>query len=207
MVLIGHSMGGLMVSCQVRDFRGVWDELFTKPIDEVGLGQTSRRAVSDLFETEPPRFVKRAVFIAVPHRGSTMANNWLGRLGSQLARVPERFLSFQFPQAISAMTDVGRSVLVTASPPDGMSRLRYGNPALELAEKRPISPWVSYHSIMGDEGKGDTPNSSDGTVTYASSHLEGASSELIVPSGHSAQRHPEGIAEMKRILRIHLEAR
>jgi hypothetical protein len=105
------------------------------------------------------------------------------------------------------MTDVGRSVLVTASPPDGMSRLRYGNPALELAEKRPISPWVSYHSIMGDEGKGDTPNSSDGTVTYASSHLEGASSELIVPSGHSAQRHPEGIAEMKRILRIHLEAR
>jgi len=41
-------------------------------------------------------------------------------------------------------------------------------------------------------------------VPYWSSHLDGAVSEKIVPSDHSAHRHPEAIAELKRILREHL---
>jgi len=28
----------------------------------------------------------------------------------------------------------------------------------------PITPGIPYHSIIGDRGKGDTPNSSDGVV-------------------------------------------
>ena len=56
---------------------------------------------------------------------------------------------------------------------------------------------------MGDRGKGDTPNSSDGLVPYWSSHLDGAVSEKIVPSGHSAQQNPEAIEEVKRILKAH----
>ena len=30
--------------------------------------------------------------------------------------------------------------------------------------KIPITPGIPYHSIIGDRGKGDTPNSSDGVV-------------------------------------------
>jgi len=41
----------------------------------------------------------------------------------------------------------------------------------------PIAPGVTYHSIMGDRGKGNTPESSDGVVPYWSSHLGGAASE------------------------------
>ena len=40
--------------------------------------------------------------------------------------------------------------------------------------KQAIDKRIPYHSIMGDRGKGDTPNSSDGVVAYWSSHLEGA---------------------------------
>jgi hypothetical protein len=66
----------------------------------------------------------------------------------------------------------------------------------------PLTPGIPFHSIMGDRGRGDTPNSSDGFVPYWSSHLDGAQSEKIVPSDHSAQQNPEGIAEMRRILRL-----
>lgn len=37
--------------------------------------------------------------------------------------------------------------------------------------KHPIAPGVTYHSLVGDRGKCDTPKSSDGVVAYWSSHL------------------------------------
>ena len=63
---------------------------------------------------------------------------------------------------------------------------------------------IPYHSIIGDRGRGDTPNSSDGVVPYWSSHLDGAKSEKIVPSGHGADQNPQGIAEVVRILNEHI---
>ena len=57
---------------------------------------------------------------------------------------------------------------------------------------------------MGDRGRGGAEKSSDGAVTYASSHLPGASSELIVPSNHRTYDNPEALAEVKRILKLHL---
>src|SRR5882724_7549713 len=68
----------------------------------------------------------------------------------------------------------------------------------------PITPGIPYHSIIGDRGRGDTPNSSDGVVAYWSSHLAGAQSELIVPSNHSAPQNPRAIAEVTRILKLNL---
>jgi hypothetical protein len=67
----------------------------------------------------------------------------------------------------------------------------------------PITPGIPYHSIIGDRGNGDTPNSSDG-VAYLSSRVEGAQSELIVPSNHGAPRNPQTIAEVARILKLNL---
>jgi hypothetical protein len=67
-----------------------------------------------------------------------------------------------------------------------------------------MSERVAYHSVIGDQGKGNTPDSSDGVVPYWSSHLPNAKSEKIVPSGHGANEDPEGIEEIRRILRLHL---
>jgi hypothetical protein len=46
--------------------------------------------------------------------------------------------------------------------------------------------------------------SSDGVVPYASSHLEGASSELAVRSGHSVCEKPDAQREVIRILHLEL---
>jgi hypothetical protein len=81
-------------------------------------------------------------------------------------------------------------------------RLSPNNPLYAAMDRIPIQ--VPYHSIIGDRGKGDTPNSSDGVVQYWSSHLEGAQSELIVPGPHGSYSLPQTIAELKRILKLHL---
>ena len=65
---------------------------------------------------------------------------------------------------------------------------------------------VPYHSIIGDRGKGDSPNSTDGVVPYWSSHLDGAQSEVIVPGPHGACELPQTIAELDRILRLYLRS-
>jgi hypothetical protein len=68
----------------------------------------------------------------------------------------------------------------------------------------PLPNDVPCHSIIGDRGRGDAPNSSDGVVAYWSSRVDGAKSEKIVPSSHGANQNPEGIAEVERILEQHI---
>jgi hypothetical protein len=74
--------------------------------------------------------------------------------------------------------------------------------------KLPLAPGIPYHTIMGDRGKGGNENRtkpvrSDGVVPYWSSHMEGAVSELVVPSNHSAHQNAQAIAEVDRILRTY----
>ena len=68
----------------------------------------------------------------------------------------------------------------------------------------PIADQIPYYSTIGDRGRGDAPNSSDGVVPYWSSHLDGAQSERIVPSGHPAHQNKQGMEEVDRILRLNL---
>ena len=46
----------------------------------------------------------------------------------------------------------------------------------------------------------------DGVVKYKSAHIDGVESEVVVPSAHSCQSHPRTIAEVRRILLLHLGA-
>ena len=60
----------------------------------------------------------------------------------------------------------------------------------------PLTPGVPYDTIIGDRGRGDSPNSSDGIVSYWSSHMQGAETEDIVPSDHRAHQDPQAITEV-----------
>jgi hypothetical protein len=95
----------------------------------------------------------------------------------------------------------GRPIISTFS----INGLSPRSPVLKTLDTVPIT--ALYHSIIGDRGRGNSPNSSDGVVPYWSSHLEGAQSELIVPGGHGAYTLPQTVAELKRILWLELAAR
>jgi hypothetical protein len=89
--------------------------------------------------------------------------------------------------------------------PNSVSNLAPKAMYLAVLNKQPIQ--APYNSIIGNRGKpGPLANSSDGVVPYWSSHLDGAQSECIVPGPHGSCQLPQTIAELDRILRLHLGA-
>ncbi len=90
--------------------------------------------------------------------------------------------------------------------PNSVDTLAPNNRFVVAINKIPITRTIPYHSIIGDRGRGNSPNSSDGVVAYWSSHLDGAKSERIVPCGHGSPLNPQAIAEVHRILQLNAQS-
>jgi pimeloyl-ACP methyl ester carboxylesterase len=202
-VMVGHSMGGMLTHDQVITV--------TQAMWEKALGDTARNIFSQnsrdslvvratTFHANPR--IKRVVFICTPHRGSNMASGGLGKFAISLINLPGQLTSIM-KDALSG-ADLVRLTGSAKRLPNSVWGLRPSNPALPILNSAQIS--VPYHSIIGDRGKGNCPNCSDGVVAYWSSHLDGAKSELIVPGPHGSCELPQTIAELDRILRLHLGA-
>src|SRR5271165_815557 len=201
MVLISHSMGGLLSQMQaVTTKRVLWDRVFRGDADRLYAKVPADNAVKRalIFDANPR--VHRIVFICVPHRGSDLAINWIGSFGIGLINLPGKVLGGAMDVVTSPLQrDVGLKHM-----PTGINGLSPRSPVLLGLDTLPIH--TPYHSIVGDRGRGDTPNSSDGVVAYWSSHLTGAQSELIVPGPHGSFALPQTVSELKRILRLNLAA-
>jgi len=147
--------------------------------------------------------VSRVIFCSTPHRGAGLATNWVGRIGIALVKLPSNLVKTGLsatPYIIQADL-AGRKLHV----PTSIDTLSPKNPFVRIMNTLPIADHIPYHSIIGDRGRGDTPNSSDGVVPYWSSHLDGAQSEKIVPSEHGSHQNKEGMEEIDRILRSNLQ--
>ena len=206
-VIVGHSMGGLLTRVNVSDSGMViWDGLFSVSPDEIDLEPADLEWMKEslIFESVP--FITRAVFLSVPHRGSKLASNSVGKIGASFVPLPEELKKRGERIVLSAGDSLRGDAAEREKFADGVQSLQPESTAIELLNQVEINPRVTYHSIIGDQGKGDTPDSSDGVVAYWSSHLEGAASEKIVPSGHGTYNDLEGIAELQRILHLHLDS-
>ena len=201
-VLIGHSMGGMICRLMVTDAGDkIWRDFFATPPAETPLASDTRKLLEEalIFNHRPN--IQRVIFISTPHRGSELASNWIGRIGAALVRTPRLFTSIYASTKPLLITDPAARPLKRM--PNSVDTLEPNDRFVEAVNKLPITPGIPYHSIIGDRGRGDTPNSSDGVVPYWSSHLPGAQSELIVNSDHGAQYNPQAIREVERILKTY----
>lgn len=198
-VLVGHSMGGLISSLSIRrSGEEFWRRFSDKPFQNITLSRQSRAQIEELIFFRPRMDIGRVVFIATPHRGSQMALNPLASFFARLIRLPESIAQADRSSIVEALNQDYRSLLT--QPANSIRFLKADSPIIRAIRELPLARPVPYHSIIGDRGRGDSPQSSDGVVAYWSSHLEGAASEKIVPSGHGAHEDPMAIEELKRIL-------
>ena len=207
-VLVGHSMGGMLSRLMITDSRGdkIWRYFFGKSPAQTNLSPESKALIREALIFKPQRDVARIIFISTPHRGSVIAQGPIGRIASSLIHRPLEFVSLgpEIMQA-SVVQAEDPGVLKLRRIPDSIDTLSPNDAWVKITSTLPMEKDIPYHSIIGDRGRGDTPNSSDGVVPYWSSHLEGAKSEKIVPSGHGANQNPEAIAEVIRILKKHID--
>lgn len=200
-ILVGHSMGGLVADMAIRDSNGekFASELLGKPLDQFEIEPEQRKVITSSLVFKASPYIGKVIFVAVPHRGANMASDPIGRLGASLIKLPVTLVTMG-PKLIANATASDGEKLV-ARFPNSIDTLRPEAKVIVAMNKLPINPSVTYYSIIGDKGEGDTPDSSDGVVHYRSSHLEGAKSEKIVPYWHSyVQRGPDSITEVQRIL-------
>src|SRR5512132_1099952 len=204
-VLIGHSMGGIISRLMVTDSGDdkLWRYFFGKPPAQTKLSPDTKALLEKALIFKPRRDVARLIFISTPHRGSVIAENPIGRIGSSLIRKSAQYMNAGREILQASVVQEDPTVMKLNRLPNSIDTLAPNDPFVKEMNTLPMAKRIPYHSIIGDRGRGDTPNSSDGVVPYWSSHLDGAESEKIVPSGHGANQNPEAIAEMIRILKRH----
>jgi pimeloyl-ACP methyl ester carboxylesterase len=206
-VVVAHSMGGLLAHTLVSDSGdALWNVFATKPFKSLTLSPAEKDLLLRYFFFRHQTGIDRVIFLAVPHRGSSLAEGVIGSVGNRLIRHPKspahamKELAAQNPGILDpyfARVNArgGPTSLFSLAP----------NPLLDGLAGLPIN--VPFHSIIGNLGVDEGVDSSDGVVDYYSSHLEGAESEKIVPAGHDLIANPATVSEIKRILEENLTAR
>jgi pimeloyl-ACP methyl ester carboxylesterase len=204
MVVVGHSMGGLVTKGLIsHSGTMLWDGIFTRPIDEVQAPPEMRQALAGALFFDPVPEIRRAVFIAVPHRGSHIANRVLGQLTSLLIHQPDRLRRLVATLKRRNGPDVLRPEFRNPNF-TSVANLRFEDPMLTLFESLPVNG-IPYHSIIMKIGTAEHHLDTDGVVPYESAHLPGAESEVIVPGFHTDIGKREVTEELRRILFVHLE--
>jgi hypothetical protein len=175
--------------------------IFGKPPEQVPLSPHTREYFEEeLFFRHRPE-IGRVIFIAAPLRGSNMAGGWIGRIAAMFIREPT--VSSEASQEMLRHTSIRENELKPKRRANSVDTLSPNSRFVNVINTIPITPGIPYNTIIGDRGRGDSPNSSDGIVPYWSSHMDGAQTEQVVPSGHSAHQDPQAIADVLHILKAH----
>ena len=209
MVLLGHSMGGLLSHMMaVSSGDELWRLYSDRSFDSEIIGP--REVLDELQHYlffKPLPFVSRVVFMATPHRGSDLSRGMVGRVGTSLIADPDHIhkllgqLVKDNPDAFD--TRRFRRFPTSIETLETNSPMLHGPPEDEARARA----W-QFHSIIGSIRATGVDQSTDGVVPYRSSHLDGVVSENERWSARTtaSSRHPEAIIEVRRILREHWAA-
>ncbi len=206
MVIINHSLGGVITHLQVIDpGDALVEAVFKDKADKVlALPDDSLLKRSLVFQSNPR--IKEITYIATPHLGAPLASGFLGRIGASLVKIPATLVK-----------DVGEKTVEEAMAMAGLGKNEIPNVVYGLDPHSPLlvamckqEMLAPCHSIIGVAGEPKSPleKTSDTVVPYWSSHLSYALSEKIVDATHETICvHPEAITEMKRIAKLYLEGK
>ncbi|MBO0735475.1 MAG: alpha/beta fold hydrolase [Alphaproteobacteria bacterium] len=203
-VLIGHSQGGLLAKMLVIDSGSrLWNVFSSKSPEELQVSAQTRDLLHQALFVKPVPEVRRVIFMATPQQGSFVAGSVVGQLVGRLVRLPLNVVT-ALGETVSG--NPGAVLLAPGSAGFGsMWSMTPGNPALAALAAIPVFPNVAAHSIIAVKGNGPVETGDDGVVSYRSAHIPEAKSELVVRSGHSMQDNPYAVAEVRRILLLHLK--
>jgi triacylglycerol esterase/lipase EstA (alpha/beta hydrolase family) len=155
LVVLGHSMGGIMTHTLLSDSGyKLWDSVISVRPEMFSCDSKTRSVVDAIFLFEREKRVRRAILIAVPHRGSPIADNWIGNLGQSLYRA-DREVQEAFRSFVEDHLDQMNPYLVRLVKEGKLSSTRTlsaNTPALIALAA--IPPAVPFHTIIGQKHPG-----------------------------------------------------
>lgn len=208
MVLVGHSMGGLVSELQTFESGDAyWKTISNEPVQQIKASADVKTDLINTFFFRPNPSIRRVITIGTPHRGSRFANETTQFLSRKLIAMPKilvrdgRQLYRENPGAFKQ-----RSLLDVATSIDSLSP---ECPILPVMLNNPPPPWLKRHNIVGvvkdDRLLERVSGMGDGVVRFDSAHLDHVDSEIVVDADHlHVHRHPISVLEVRRILLLHL---
>ena len=165
-VVIAHSMGGLLAHTLVSDTGdALWNVFATKPLNSLSISGSEKDLILKYFFFRHQPAIDRVIFLAVPHRGSRLAVGILGSVGNRRIRHSK--------SPAQAMKELAAQYPGILNPYQARVNARHGptrvfslapNPLFSRLADLPIK--VPFHSIIGNRGRDNGPDSSDGVVGY-----------------------------------------
>jgi pimeloyl-ACP methyl ester carboxylesterase len=207
-VVIGHSQGGLLAKLMITDTEDkLWRASHDCAFEDAVLTTSQRELARRYFFFKPLPEVRRAIFIATPHRGSNLAGLFSRSLADLFLSTPK---SSALDELDVAPGDTAREETIPRSllsgGPNSVTGMSPDNPWLiTLADILPDAG-VKTHSIIAVTGSGKPESGGDGSVRYSSAHVDYTESELVIRCGHRCLDNPELMKEVARILHEHLDA-
>jgi pimeloyl-ACP methyl ester carboxylesterase len=211
MVLIGHSMGGLVSRLQtIESGDRFWSLVSDRSFDDLETDEATRENLRQVMFFSPDSSVKRVVTIGTPHRGSQFSNNTTQWLGRHFLVLPNMLTGQQADVVKQNPEFFNDTELLTID--TSIDSLSPESPFLQAMLASKSAPWVKQHNILGivESNSFDTwlgmkvVGEGDGVVPAESARFENAISEIVVPSQHQKiHQHPMAILEVQRILREH----
>jgi hypothetical protein len=202
MVIVGHSLGGILAHMVVSDSgRQVWDSALNLPPEALRATPATRATLDQFLFFRPRPYVRRVVFIATPHRGSRVASGVVGRFyGGRIRPPADQAAALAELEALNGPGVIKDENFGDASI-NAIGNLRVDSPLLLAVGRLPVAPGVPYHTIAF-QFAGHAPT--DLVVPLWSARLDGAASEAIFPGTHVSEQSPAALGEMRRILLEHL---
>jgi pimeloyl-ACP methyl ester carboxylesterase len=219
MVVVGHSMGGLVGKLLTVDSgNDFWNTVSKQPLDGLKVQPDTRSELQRIFYFDSQPSIRRVVFIGTPHHGSELSPSPVGKLAARMAALPLAVRSAArdvlLAESSGEPDTPTRKVCDHPHVPTSVDQLAPGSPTLELLAARRPPEGVHYHSIIGNRPFDDPlitllspaqKEPSDGIVAIKSARVDGVDSELIIPADHEhVHLHGQAIQEVRRILLQHL---
>ena len=205
-VLIAHSMGGLISRLSLSHPGETLHQAYLGNIPPTSvLTESEQQRIQDYFHFKPLTEPAKVIYLATPHRGSKIADGFIGWVAIKLITIP----SFILKQTAEVLTPghrerpriSKRAQKLLSSGESSVDQLKPANPSLIALNQMKMRKGLTSYSIIGDIGKPLFTLKTDGVVSYHSAHIPYSKSESVIPSAHNICGQPEAIQAVLKILK------
>lgn len=209
MVLVGHSMGGLVARTQTIDSgEDFWNLVTDEEFSKVQGDADSLEKLEKVFFFEANPSVKRVVTIATPHEGSFFANRTTRWLSHKAFTLPQ-LTRGEHEKLMQKNRDIfGDSEFAQIK--TSVDSLTPGAPFIRVLNDKSFASDIKVHNIYGKVSSSQFftkvgNDKGDGVVSLESATAIQADSQLEVDAEHvDVHQSPKAILEVRRILIDHL---
>lgn len=206
MVVVGHSMGGLMAYLLSVDSEDkLWNAVSDKSLAEIQADPETQEKIRQVYFFESDRSIDRIVTIASPFKGSNFSNALTRWITGALVSIPKATAQLSDLIFMQNGRDPMSKILTSRTSVDSLNK---DSAVLQLIGHTTIPEKIVHHNIVGLQPKRwwkFWSKSSDGVVNYESARRPDAATEVRVEASHShVHRSPDAITEVRRVLMEHL---